>query len=524
MIASIVARAGSAAALATVLLCSQLSTVTWAQSQSNSAAPMEARISALVPALEAYIQSGMKAFDVPGLAVGIVTGDRLVYAKGFGVRSKSGAPVDTRTVFQIGSLAKAFLTTTMAIMVDRGKLKWDDRVIDLYPGFQLADPWVTREFRAFDLPAQRSGLPPYVNDVLGTLGYPEPAMIRSLRHVEPVASFRTTFAYTNITHLVAARIVSDLAGMPDWNAVAQRELIDPLGMAETTFTAEAIKAAPNHAEGHRWTPDKTIEVPFDPFSPYGFGAAGNINSTIKEMARWARLQLGRGSFEGRRIVSAENLSYTRRPKVAVDDKSSYAMGWLQVPTPNGTIVMHDGGTFGFGSFLGLLPDRDVALIVLTNEANVGLPTALGIWALDRLLDNPTVDHVAAALERAKTKFASEQKLFAKPASPRPFPALAPLAGSFESAAFGKAVVRGEGDALVLELKETGAELALTPWDGEVFTFRLLPRGRFGPAAAGVGEQPFGFAQFEAGQDGKLGVLRLTADDGQRYDFRRELSQ
>src|SRR5262245_54423375 len=151
IIASIVARAGSAAALATVLLCLQPPTVAWAQSQSNSAAPMEARITAVIPALEAYIQSGMKAFDVPGLAIGIVTGDRLVYAKGFGVRSKSGgAPVDSRTVFQIGSLAKAFLTTTMAIMVDRGKLNWDDRVVDLHPGFQLADPWVTREFRAFD--------------------------------------------------------------------------------------------------------------------------------------------------------------------------------------------------------------------------------------------------------------------------------------------------------------------------------------------------------------------------------------
>src|SRR5262245_2267452 len=151
IIASIVARAGSVAALSTVLLCLQPPTLARAQSESNSAAPMEARISALIPALEAYIQSGMKAFDVPGLAIGIVTGDRLVYAKGFGVRSKSGGvPVDTRTVFQIGSLAKAFLTTTMAIMVDRGKLKWDDRVVDLHPGFQLADPWVTYEFRAFD--------------------------------------------------------------------------------------------------------------------------------------------------------------------------------------------------------------------------------------------------------------------------------------------------------------------------------------------------------------------------------------
>jgi len=522
IIASIVGRAGSAAALTTVLLCFQPSTVAWAQEPAKPAAPMEARISALIPALEAYIQSGMKAFDVPGLAVGIVTGDRLVYAKGFGVRGKSGGvAVDGRTVFQIGSLAKAFLTTTMAIMVDRGKLNWDDRVVDLHPGFQLADPWVTREFRAFDLPAQRSGLPPYVNDVLGMLGYPEPALIRSLRHVKPVSSFRTTFAYTNITHLLAGRIVSDLAGAPGWNAVAQRELLDPLGMAETTFTVEAIKAAPNHAEGHRWTPDATIEVPLDPFSPYGFGPAGNINSTVEEMARWVRLQLGGGSFEGRRIVSAESLAYTRRPKVAVDDKSSYAKGWLQLPTANGTIVMHDGGTGGFGTFLGLLPERDVGVIVLSNEANVGLPTALGVWALDRLLDNPAVDHVADALKRAKTKFASEQKLFAKPASPRPFPALAPLAGSFTSPAFGKAVLRGEGDALVLELKETGAQLALTPWDGDVFTFRLLPRGRFAASVASMGERPSGFAQFEAGEDGKLGVLRLTTDDGQAYEFRRE---
>ncbi len=105
---------------------------------------------------------------MPGLAIGIVVGDKLVYAKGFGVRSKSSSvPVDTRTIFQIGSTTKAFLATTLAIMVDRGKLRWDDRVVDLDPDFQLRDPWVTREFRVFDLLAQRSGLPPYVNDGLG---------------------------------------------------------------------------------------------------------------------------------------------------------------------------------------------------------------------------------------------------------------------------------------------------------------------------------------------------------------------
>src|SRR5438552_16711313 len=98
--------------------------------------------------------------------------------------------------------------------------------------------------------------------MLGLLGLDEATLIRSLRHVEPVSSFRTTFAYTNMTHLLAGRIVSNLAGAPDWNAGAQRELRDPLGMAETSFTAEAIEAAANHALGHRWTPHGTIEVPF----------------------------------------------------------------------------------------------------------------------------------------------------------------------------------------------------------------------------------------------------------------------
>src|SRR5262245_40517263 len=170
--------------MAAVLSGVCLPNVTRAEELAKPPAPMQARVQALIPDLEAYIRSGMKAYDLPGLAIGIVAGDRLVYAKGFGVRSKSGgAPVDTRTVFQIGSLTKGFLAATMAIMVDRGKVHWDDRVVDLYPAFQFQGPWVTREFRVFDLLAQRSGLRPSVNNVVGLLGYGEQAMIRSLRYV-----------------------------------------------------------------------------------------------------------------------------------------------------------------------------------------------------------------------------------------------------------------------------------------------------------------------------------------------------
>jgi CubicO group peptidase (beta-lactamase class C family) len=481
---------------------------------------MTAWVQALIPDLEAYIQSGMTAFGTPGLAIGIVTGDRLIYARGFGVRSKTGAvPVDPRTVFQIGSTTKAFLAATMGIMVDRGKFRWDDRVVDLDPGFQLKDPWVTREFRVFDLIAQRSGLPPYANDGLGFVGIDEVALIRSLRYVDPVSSFRTTFAYTNITHTLAGRIVAQAGGAPDWNAVLLRDLLDPLGMKDTSYSAEAIVAAANHAEGYRWTPTGMIEVPFTEIFPYHFGPAGNINSNVEDMARWVRLQLGNGMFEGKRIVSPASLAAIRTPKVAVNDKASYALGWLVQQTPNGSIVWHNGGTSGFGAYVGLLLDKDVGVIVLANA--VGFPDGIGSWVLDRILDNPKVDHMPEVQKAATTNFETTAKLFAKPTQPRPFLPLVPLVGNFANPGVGKASVTLDGDALVMEITTSGAKLKLEPWDGDVFTAKLMPLGRFAAMAEDLGPQPQGFVQFQIDKEAKLNLLRFSFDDGQAYVFTRE---
>ena len=176
----------------------------------------------------------------------------------------------------------------------------------------------------------------------------------------------------------------------------QQEILDPLGMKETSYSAAAIEAAPNHASGYRWTPDGTTEVPFTQIFPYDFDGAGDINSTIEDASRWLRFQLGNGTFEGHRIVTAENLAVTHTPKVALSDKVAYAMGWVVQQTPNGTIVWHNGGTSAFGSYFGMVPDKHVGVVVLTNEANVGFPDAIGLWVLDRLLGNPKVDHVANA--------------------------------------------------------------------------------------------------------------------------------
>jgi CubicO group peptidase (beta-lactamase class C family) len=504
--------------VAAALSCAILAT---AQAQPASANPaIEARIEAFVPDLEAYTNRAMKAFGVPGLAIGIVAGDRLVYAKGFGVRSKAGgAPVDARTVFQVGSTTKAFLAATIGIMVDRKKFRWDDRVVDLYPEFQLKDPWVTREFRVFDLLAQRSGLPPYVNDALGFIGLDGAAMIRSLRYVEPVSSFRTTFAYTNITHVLAGDIVAKTAGAPDWNAVLRQELLNPLGMKESSYTAAAIAAASNHAVGYRWSPAGMSEVPFTQVFPYDYGGAGDLNSNVDDMARWVRLQLGDGSFEGRRIVSPESMAAARTPKVAVSDKAFYALGWIIQQTPNGNIVWHNGGTTGFGAYVGLLLDKGIGIIVLANA--VSFPDAIGMRTMDRILGNPDVDYAANTLKAVTAKYDAAVKMFAKPEHPRPFPPLAPLAGRFANPAIGEASVTVEGDSLIMEIAATGAKLKLERWDGDVFTARLMPLGRFTTIAEDLGPLPAGFLQFQIDKDAKLNVLRISVEDGQAYEFVRE---
>jgi hypothetical protein len=319
--------------------------------------------------------------------------------------------------------------------------------------------------------------------------------------------------------VLAGFIVAKAAGAPDWNTVLRQELLDPLGMKDSSYTAAAIAAAPNHAEGYRWTPNGMVELPFTQVFPYDYGGAGDINSNVEDMARWVRLQLGDGTFEGRRIVSSASMAAARTPKVAVSDKAFYALGWIVQQTPNGNIVWHNGGTSGFGAYVGLLLDKGVGVVILANA--VGFPDAIAAWTMDRLLGNPQVDQAANLLKTATAKYEAAVKMFAKPERPRPFPPLAPLAGRFTNPAIGKASVTVEGDALILEITATGAKLKLEPWDGDVFTAKMMPLGRFATIAEDLGPLPAGFVQFQIDKEAKLNVLRLSLDDGQAYEFTRE---
>ena len=396
------------------------------------------------------------------------------------------------------------------------QLRWHDRVVDLYPDFQLKDAWVTHEFRAFDLLAQRSGLPLYVNDMLAVLAMTT-ALIRSLRDVEPVSSFRSTFAYTNITHLLAGRIVANSSGAANWNDVVARSCLHlsawatPAGRSSDRGRAEPCRRL--SAVSRRV--ETSAVQPALPLQPW--------RSRRPQFNGRGRCQVGASAarqrhVEGRRLVSDENLAVTRTPKVAINDRNFYALGWLVTQTPNGDVVWHNGGTNSFGAYIGLQLDRGLGVIVLTNQQNVGFPDAVGAWLFDRMLDNPSVDYAADKL-----------KLLRRNSRPTPTPMRSRRARAVSAARRPcrqlrqpeprQADARDRGrradprrgrNRRTVEARAVGRRCLHHPPPAE---------RRFAVEAANLGE----LQRLRAISDGcrrKLGSLRLSFD-GQAYDLRRE---
>lgn len=468
-----------------------------------------AEVEAVLPAFESYVEAFMARAGIPGVAIGIVADDRLLHARGFGQRQLGGrAAVDPQTLFQIGSITKSFAAGTEAWLVDRGLLAWDDRVVDLVPGFRMMDPWVTAEFRVIDLLAQRSGMPPYVLGEMVALGYDRQAMIDAIRHVAPVSSFRSTFGYQNVLHLVAEQVVMKAGSAPSWEAFLRERILQPLGMTATSMTAAAIADAPNHAAGHSRADGAIHPIPFDP-DFYNVGAAGNINSNIVDMAQWLRLQINRGTVDGRTVIGEAALTHTWLPQVPVVQGGSYASGLVAGSDAAGRVIWHNGGTSGFASFLGFDPDRKVGIIVLTNLALPGAGDAIGNRFLDAVRGRPAVDHGALLLQAAAARDAAERDVLqSPPANPRPPLPLTAYAGLYDSPIFGRVAVDADGPApLLLTVGPRNTQIALTHWDGDTFAVHFPD-----PAARGM-EDPMGFLQFEPGVEGGIRGFVLDFDTG-----------
>jgi CubicO group peptidase (beta-lactamase class C family) len=324
----------------------------------------------------------MQEQNIPGMAYAIVKDDKVVYAKGFGVKDAAAEePVGVHTVFEIGSTSKAFTTTLLAMLADEGQIDWDDPVRAHLPEFSLMDPWVTNEFQIADLVSQRSGMPPYSLDLMAFIGFGRDDIARAVRFVEPITSFRSTFGYVNTLFLTAAEIIEDKTGFA-WEDNLDVSIFGPLGMTETTAHPEVVATLRDIARGHivsesgglwpipdNWTYADWIDI---------YGPAGGIRSNVMDMTKWIRMQLNDGQFEGTRIVSEENIAVMREPRIFVGipvfgDVASYASAWIYNTFSPYPVVWHNGETSGMHSIVALIPKANAGLVVLTNSAPNSLP-------------------------------------------------------------------------------------------------------------------------------------------------------
>jgi CubicO group peptidase (beta-lactamase class C family) len=478
--------------------------------------------------LDADVQA-MIAAGPPGLALAIVEDGKPVHVKGYGGRAKgSAAPVGPATLFEIGSTSKAFTAAALAILVDEGKLKWDDRVVDHMPEFQMWDPWVTREMQVRDLLTHRLGLGLGAGDlaIVPQTTHSRPEVVQALRWLKPVSSFRTDYAYSNLAYVAAGQLIERVSGMK-WEQFVEARILKPAGMA-TTLPDGRARYEEVKPVADRALPHARLGPPVRGFGELGMlderrglgsnvAPAGGIASNAADMARWVQLQLMKGSVADKPVWSAKaaDTMWTTVAPFAIQPApapiaditprfSGYALGWNVRDHGGVKVISHPGGTLGFLAHVVLLPEKKVGFAILMNSEDSDVLQALTWTLIDHYRGKPKSDWLArfSELSAAKRK-AAEAALAAAPAAAGPQAPGLPLeafAGTFRDPWYGDIAVKKEADALVMDFTRTpGMRSRLEPQGGT----RFLARWEDATIEPAV-------VTFEADPAGKVSGARLKA--------------
>ncbi len=457
-----------------------------------SAAPAGAQGASDAAALDAYIARAARDWHVPGLAVAVVVGDSVVLAKGYGVRRLGeAAPVDEHTRFAIGSTTKAMTAVALGMLVDEGKVRWDDPVVTYLPAFRLADPYVTRAVTVRDLLTHRTGLG-NADLLWSDADYPAEEIVRRVGTLAPAYPFRSGFVYQNIMYAVAGDVVRAASGMP-WETFLRTRIWTPLGMTETEPTVAAIAGKPNVASPHATSGDTVRVIPNG--SADAVKAAGSVWSSVSDMARWTRFLLDSGRVGGRRLLGEATFREIFSPQTIAPTATypattlarphffTYGFGWFLEDYRGQPVAMHTGSIDGMSAIIGLLPERRVGVYVLANRDHAEVRHALMYTVFDRYGAPPTA---GAGGTPARDWSADLQKLFAgldadarttrrrqeerRTPNARPSLALDRYAGTYADSTFGSVVVTAAGGALRLTYggKRAGT---LEPWEYDTFRAR-----------------------------------------------------
>jgi CubicO group peptidase (beta-lactamase class C family) len=431
-------------------------------------------------------ESEIKDWGVPGMAVAVVKDGKIVYAKGYGTKKAGGSePVTADTVFQIGSTSKAFTSALVAMEVDSGRMKWDDKATTYVPDFQMKDPWVTKEFTITDTMAQRSGLPDHWGTELGGLGYSRSEMIHALRYVEPVTSFRTTYMYQNAPFLVVAKAVENTS-RKSWEDNIRERIFVPLDMKSASTGQDAFIASPDRVSLH-WNDlrdDGTYGPVVADSSPYmifttAMAPAGGINANVRDMGNWAIFQLGNGTYNGNRLMSVESLDYLHTPRtpismVANTTKAYYCQAWIYEEVPGyPPVIWHNGETYGNHAMIFLVPSENLGIVVLSNVAGPSLPDSVAWKFYNRYLGRPDSPGLAAAAAGYRQTTNLTASAFVLPVKENATPQLpfSAYTGTYRNDIYGTATVDEKDGNLTVTYGKIPVVYYLTHYDGNDYFAR-----------------------------------------------------
>jgi CubicO group peptidase (beta-lactamase class C family) len=448
------------------------------QAQSGPTAPAPD-----LSAFDRYVAQTARDWRVPGLAIAIVNDDSTVFARGYGVLDLTKPDlVNEHTRFAIGSTTKAMTAAALGLLVDEGKLRWDDRIIDHLADFRLHDPYVTRELTVRDLLTHRSGLPS--TDLLWARGdFSMAEMIRRLRHVEPSSSFRSQFEYQNVVYAIGGMLVETISGM-QWEDFVRTRIFRPLEMEGSEPLVAGIASAPNVATPHANVRDTIRAVPMGNTDP--IASAGSVWSSVSDMAKWMRFVLDSGRVGGERLLAANTFSELVTPQIRAPVSIypalrlvqphvfAYALGWFVQDYRGETVWMHTGSINGMSAIIGLLPDRRTGVFVLANLDHAELRHALMYKVFDMYTGNPERDWSADLRELfARARAGAPQEAPRPDATARPSLSVERYAGRYVDSTYGAVEVTVSDG--VLRARFGNEDLGrLEPWEYEIFLTRGPP--------------------------------------------------
>ena len=379
-------------------LCCALACLLASALLGGSAAAQEAPLSDRLEGFDSQIQRVMDDWGVPGLAVAVVTDSSVVWSRGYGERNvEAGAPVTDRTLFAIGSTTKAFTAAGLGILHDEGQLDWSTPVQEYLPRFKLNDRFATQEMTPVDLLTHRSGLPRH--DLLWyATDYSRESLFRRLRHLAPSESFRTTFQYQNLMYMTAGYLAGQVSGV-GWETFTRRRLLDPLGMSRSTFSVDSMQRTDDYARPYGGGRDTVEAVDYRPLD--AIGPAGSINSSVSEMTAWVQLLLNDGRYGDTQLIDSTTVAQLVQPRIVLEDirpfmpetggSLLYALGWFKESHGGERLLWHSGGIDGFSAMVGMMPEREVGWVLLTNKGGTPAPSVLLYELVDRVLNREGQD-------------------------------------------------------------------------------------------------------------------------------------